>query len=118
MVHRLSELPLTEVAWHPHKADQPRLNAIRNLAYGIEQIIVATDFDREGEVIGYNIVKTLGIHNPEAITRAYFSALTQRDVEDAFANLEPMNEALLAQGLARNLADLVIGLNLTKALTL
>ena len=117
-VHRLGELPLTEVAWRPHKADLTRLDAIRSLANGSNQVIVATDFDREGEVIGYNIVKTLGIDKPEEITRAYFSALTEHDVKGAFANLEPMNEALLAQGLARNIADLVIGLNLTKALTL
>jgi len=84
-VHRLVELPLTEVTWHPHKADVPRLKAIRNLAQSYSQIIVATDFDREGEVIGYNIVKTLGIDKPGEITRAYFSALTEQDVRGAFA---------------------------------
>ncbi len=117
-VHHLAELPLAEVAWRPHKADLPRLKAIKHLAQDGNQVIVATDFDREGEVIGYNIVKALGADKPEEITRAYFSALTQRDVEGAFSNMEPMNEALLARGLARNIADLVIGLNLTKALTL
>ena len=117
-VQYLADLPLSEVAWRPHKGDLPRLKAIKSLARDSDQVIIATDFDREGEVIGYNIAKALGVDKPDEIVRAYFSALTQRDVEGAFANLGPMDETLLSQGLARNIADLVIGLNLTKALTL
>jgi Topoisomerase IA len=82
-------------------------------------VIVATDWDREGEVIGYNIVRfTMRIRDPSKIKRAYFSSLTLEEVKKAIEEPAPMNEALLAQGLARNIADTIIGLNLTKALTL
>jgi DNA topoisomerase IA len=70
-------------------------------------------------VIGYNIVRHIyKIEQPEKITRAYFNALTENELERAFNNLVPMDEALLSQGIARNLADVIIGLNLTKAVTI
>ena len=51
------------------------------------------------------------------IHRMYMTALTRYGIEKAFSNIRKMKEDQLAQGLGRNYADCVIGLNLSKALT-
>ena len=78
-----------------------------------------TDWDREGEVIGERIYaflknKLSSYHLP---MRAYMPSLTAKDIANAFSNLRRMDETLLTQGIARNIADAIIGLNLTKAVT-
>lgn len=112
---KIGELPKAEVKWTVYKANKKVLAVIRKLSQGAGEVVVATDYDREGEVIGWNICQKLGI---KYFKRAYFSALTEREVKRAFENAGPVDEALLAQGLARNYADLIVGMNLTKALTL
>lgn len=114
-VNGISNLPITNLEWKAEKDDIPRLNTIKRLTENAEKIIVATDYDREGEVIGYNILRYLGINQNY---RMYYSALTEKEIINAYQNLVPMSESMLAQGLARNYADPIIGLNLTKALTL
>jgi len=118
-VHSIDELPATEIYYRIRKRDQPKMKLIKLLSEKCKTFIVATDFDREGEVIGYNIMKHIRkVSDPNRMVRAYFSALTEREISRAFNNLVEMDEALLTQGLARNLADTIVGLNLTKALTL
>ena len=96
-----------------------RLEVIGALLERAEEAIVATDWDREGEVIGFRILEWFGrAEGPWDVSRAYFSALTPEFIERAFEGIEPMSEALLVQGMARGLADVLIGLNLTKAMTL
>jgi DNA topoisomerase-1 len=115
----LDELPKLKVAWRVEKSERDRYVVIRRLVKEADDVIVATDWDREGEVIGYNLVRfTRRVRRPSRIKRAYFSSLTLGEVKKAIEEPVPMNEALLTQGLARNLADAIIGLNLTKALTL
>ena len=118
-VRSIDELPATEIYYRIRKQDQPKMSLIKKLSEKCNSFIVATDFDREGETIGYNIIRHVWkVEDPSEITRAYFSALTESELRRAFDNLTVMDEALLTQGLARNLADTIVGLNLTKALTL
>lgn len=116
---RLEDLPKMEIEPSIQKSDKARFELIKKLLNESDDFIVATDWDREGEVIGYNLVKySLGIENPMDIPRAYYSALREEDIIRSFRRVNKMNESLLTQGLARNYADLIIGLNLTKALTI
>jgi len=126
-VNSLWELPKTEVYFRPRSGGKEQLELIKELASRVDEIIVATDFDREGEVIGYNCVRyirndyrDLFSLSPSLIKRAYFNALIPSELEKAFSEAEEtyMDQRLLVQGLARTLADTLIGLNLTKALTL
>ena len=118
-IKSLELLPIANITWKIHKSNKARTDLMKQYLKQSNEFIVASDWDREGEVIGYSIIKfALDITNPQQIKRAYYSALRSEDILDAFNNAKTMNEALLTQGLARNLADLIIGLNLTKALTL
>jgi DNA topoisomerase-1 len=118
-IKSLSSLPLTDITQVVNKYSKNRFELIQKYLKEADDFIIATDWDREGEVIGYNLVKYgIGIEDPTKIPRAYYSSLRSADVRQAFQSGTHMNEALLTQGLARNYADLVIGLNLTKAMTL
>lgn len=118
-VSSIKELPLTEIIWRPTIKDKFIILKKLFSERKYDSVIVATDYDREGEVIGYWIVrKFCGLKDPVEIQRAYFSALTYDELRIAFDDIRPMREDLLAQGLARNIADTIIGLNLTRALTI
>jgi DNA topoisomerase IA len=113
-------LPLFEYVWTIKKQNIERLKLIKMLKEKCEQCVIATDWDREGEVIGERIIAYCNnalnsIDVPQY--RIYFSALTATEFERGFSDIKPMNESLLAQGHARNYADTIIGLNLTKLLT-
>jgi len=113
------KLPSFDFTWYIPKSSREKLELIRQLYEDCDDVLIATDWDREGEVIGERIYAFLRrrltkYHLPN---RIYFSALTKSEVLKALNNVQQMNEALLAQGIARNYADTVIGLNLTKALT-
>jgi len=123
----ISQLPLTEVYWRIPKVCKKILEDIRASVLVATNTIIATDFDREGEVIGYNVYRyvlnprryyPLYDVDPGRIRRMYFSALIESEIMYAFQNTEQMNEKLLAQGLGRNLADTLFGLNITKAITI
>ena len=112
-------IPSFDFKWYIPKSSQEKLNLIKQLYEDCDDVVIATDWDREGEVIGERIYAYLQgrltkYHLPN---RIYFSALTRSEVLKALNNVQQMNETLLAQGIARNYADTVIGLNLTKALT-
>jgi len=112
-------LPLFDFKWYIPKQNKERLELIDYLYNQSDDVIIATDWDREGEVIGERIYAYLqGKFDAYYLpNRAYFSALTQSEVLKGLSNVKQMNEALLAQGHARNYADTMIGLNLTKLLT-
>lgn len=91
-------------------------NFIR-LAKNIDEVIVACDYDREGDVIGYNITRF--ICNRDDASRMKFSTLTKSDLIEAYENRQGTIDSLQVEaGLARHQLDWLWGLNATRALTL
>ena len=118
----LENLPALDWYWKPESLQaRARFKLIKKVVdeCGVEpeDFIIATDWDREGEVIGYTVYVHLFRSSGLPPSRMYFNSLMPEDVRSAFQSLGYMNERLLAQGLARNIADSIIGLNITKALT-
>ncbi|HWQ43245.1 MAG TPA: DNA topoisomerase III, partial [Desulfosporosinus sp.] len=83
----------------------------------IDDLIIATDAGREGELVARWIMKKAGWHKP--IKRLWISSLTERAIKDGFNNLKPGKdyEPLFAAAECRAEADWLIGLNITRALT-
>jgi DNA topoisomerase-1 len=82
-----------------------------------DEFVVATDFDTEGEVIGYNILKFLAHY--ENARRMKFSSMTKEELTESFENASPtiyFNQ--VESGLTRHYLDFFWGINLTRALTL
>ncbi|HIE41129.1 MAG TPA: DNA topoisomerase I [Candidatus Aenigmarchaeota archaeon] len=81
-----------------------------------EDIIIATDLDIEGEVIGYNIYRFLA--NGKKVYRMEFSTLTKNELKKAYENKkEGYNVGLAEAGLTRHYLDYYYGVNISKAMT-
>ena len=76
-----------------------------------------TDYDREGEVIGFLILKyLLGKNQAE---RMKFSTLTRIDILDAYEKREKeLDSGFLNSGLLRHYVDWLYGINYSRALSL
>ncbi|MHB8780456.1 MAG: DNA topoisomerase I [Candidatus Geothermincolia bacterium] len=95
------------------------LAAVTKLGREAETVIIATDFDREGELIGVDVINQVRAVNPDvAIRRARFSALTPSEINQAFAELDEPYYDLAAAGEARQDIDLVWGASLTRFISL
>ncbi|WP_421925598.1 DNA topoisomerase III [Lysinibacillus capsici] len=83
----------------------------------VNEIIIATDAGREGELVARWILDKVKIKKP--LKRLWISSVTDKAIKDGFANLKPGNayDNLYASAVARSEADWYIGLNATRALT-
>ncbi|RQG93403.1 DNA topoisomerase I [Natrarchaeobius chitinivorans] len=92
---------------------------LRILARKATRVTIATDYDREGELIGkeaYEIVRDVNDDVP--IRRVRFSSITENEVQSAFAEPDELDFDLAAAGEARQIIDLVWGAALTRFLSL
>ncbi len=81
------------------------------------EFIVATDYDREGELIGAEALELAGFHRGHTgnrIRRAKFSTLTREEIETAFSNLIDVDYDLADSAGAREEVDLIWGAVLTR----
>lgn len=93
--------------------------ALKKQAKEADTVIIATDFDREGELIGSDAVNEIWSVRPEMpIKRARFSALTKGEVTRAFDDLDTLNDSLAQAGEARQDIDLIWGATLTRFISL
>ncbi|MFL6057627.1 MAG: DNA topoisomerase I [Rubrobacteraceae bacterium] len=92
-------------------------NAVKSLAKKADRVVIATDFDREGELIGVEALRLAFEANPRLIDhveRSRYSALTKGEVTRAFDNLVDVSRELADAGEARQDIDLIWGATLTR----
>ena len=117
--------PALDLRWVPlslvdkrRKDVDKRIKAFKSISKKASKLIVACDYDAEGDTIGYNILKyACGVKNVEAF-RAKFSTLTNGELskslsEPVWQEKWPMAEA----GRTRHFLDFAWGVNLSRALT-
>lgn len=96
-----------------------QFNAVKSQLHrkDVNEIIVATDAGREGELVARWIIDKVKLNKP--IKRLWISSVTDKAIKDGFANLKPGKayDNLYASAVARSEADWYIGLNATRALT-
>ncbi len=93
--------------------------ALKTLAAQADEVVIATDFDREGELIGVEALALIREARPEIrVRRARFSALTKWDIEDAFANLVDVDFPLAWSAESRQSVDLAWGAVLTRFISI
>ena len=83
----------------------------------IEEIVIATDAGREGELVARWIIEKSGVKKP--IKRLWISSQTDKAILEGFKNLRPGSEYenLYKAAVCRAEADWLVGLNATRALT-
>lgn len=94
------------------------VGALRSLARDAESAVIATDYDREGELIGKEAYELVNEEIDGSIHRVRFSSITDREVTTAFSNPETIDFDLAAAGEARQVIDLLWGASLTRFLSL
>jgi DNA topoisomerase I len=110
--------------------DKNVVKAIKKVAKEADELVIATDFDREGELIGLEALEEMLDSNPDlgsregtadgslVIQRARYSALTKEEIERAFGELDSLSYPLANAGAARQDIDLLWGATLTRAVSL
>ncbi|MFB6252632.1 MAG: DNA topoisomerase I [Halobellus sp.] len=102
-----------------HPTQEDIVSTLRLLARKAGRVVIATDYDREGELIGkeaYELVREVNKAVP--VDRVRFSSITENEVTEAFANPDELDFDLAAAGEARQIVDLVWGAALTRFLSL
>ena len=102
-------------------AEKEIIRALKNLAKKADSIVIATDFDREGELIGLDALNMVREANPDApISRARYSAFIKKEIRAAFSEEElvELDFDLAHAGETRQYIDLIWGAVLTRYLTL
>ncbi|MDP2211728.1 MAG: DNA topoisomerase I [Candidatus Aquicultor sp.] len=95
------------------------IKAMQKLAKDAVEVVIATDFDREGEVIGLDAANLIKEVNPKVdVKRARFSAITKQEIEKSFSELSELYLNLANAGRARQDIDLIWGATLTRFISL
>jgi len=93
--------------------------ALRELSGGQDEVVVATDFDREGELIGVEALEIVRAENPGIrVKRARYSSLTKWEIEESFRNLAEVDHALAQAAESRQVVDLAWGAVLTRFISM
>ncbi|RMD67070.1 DNA topoisomerase I [Candidatus Pacearchaeota archaeon] len=113
--------PIYEVHWTPaytkssSKFTKKYYNTIKRLSQHAKDIIIATDYDIEGEVIGWNILRLLC--KRDNAKRMKYSTLTKKELEEAYKNpMEHLDWGQAYAGETRHILDWLYGVNLSRAL--
>jgi DNA topoisomerase-1 len=113
---------LPYLVWAPiekEPAEKEIIRSLKSLAKKADKIVIGTDFDREGELIGSDALRQIRQVAPEVpISRARYSAFTKAEIDHAFENLVPLDQDLADAGEARQYIDLIWGAVLTRYLTM
>lgn len=113
---------LPYLIWSPIEkkpAEKDIIRSLKNLAKKADEVIIATDYDREGELIGKDALAQVQSVQPDIpVSRARYSAYTKQEIEQAFNNLAQMDMDLAAAGESRQFIDLIWGAALTRYLTM
>ena len=96
-----------------------QLKAIKQLAQrkDVSEAVIATDAGREGELVARWILEWVRFDKP--VKRLWISSQTDKAIKEGFRKLAPAKnyDSLYQSAIARAKADWLVGLNVTRALT-
>ena len=113
--------PIFKIEWRPSYEKKSGaftrryFETLKKLSKKAKEIIIATDYDAEGEVIGWNVARF--ICNSEKAKRMKYSTLTKTELQNSFENLMPeINWNQAYSGETRHILDWLYGINLSRGL--
>ncbi|MGA2971303.1 MAG: DNA topoisomerase I [Candidatus Bathyarchaeia archaeon] len=120
-----SQYPVWDLAWKPKylaERGQGRqekwIQSISIVSKEADRFINACDYDVEGSLIGYTILKYACDGADKKAQRMKFSTLTVKELRDSYANVLPeLDFPLVFAGMCRHEVDWLYGINLSRALT-
>lgn len=120
-----SHYPVWDFAWKPkhliergQERQEKWIQSISKVSKDIDRFINACDYDIEGSLIGYTLLKYACGGAEKKARRMKFSTLTVKELQNAYANVSPELDFPLAYaGMCRHEVDWLYGINLSRALT-
>ncbi|HQJ80458.1 MAG TPA: DNA topoisomerase I [Methanothrix sp.] len=95
------------------------ISALQKLGGEADKVTIATDYDREGELIGVEALKIVEQAKPKIkADRVRYSAIVKDEIIKAFQDSGAVDYDLAASGEARQIIDLVWGAALTRYISL
>jgi DNA topoisomerase-1 len=95
------------------------IETISKLSKEADMFIDACDYDIEGSVIGYCILKYACDNKEKVAKRMKYSTLTEKELEKSYEDLLPeLDFGLIEAGDTRHEVDWLYGVNLSRALTI
>lgn len=92
------------------KEKQKVIDELHSVAEHADEVILATDPDREGEAIAWHLSETIGLKKPKRIV---FNEITQHAVQEALANPRGIDDELVKAQEARRVLDRLFGYDLS-----
>src|SRR5712692_215298 len=121
---RGSGWPVFATTWKPlYEIDKtksrlkPWIAALKTLGLSAESYISATDYDVEGSLIAYCILRYALNIEPERAQRVKFSTMSKQELEEAFSHPQhSLDFGLIEAGRTRHELDWLFGINTSRAL--
>lgn len=117
---RLESLPILPDDWRMVVKAQTaaQFKVVKALLGKADEVVIATDADREGEMIARELMDFCGYRGK--VSRLWLSALNEASIKKALASLKDGKETfpLYHSALGRSRADWLIGMNLSRLFTL
>lgn len=115
----IEQLPILPERWRSEvkASTATQFKTVKQLLGQATELVIATDADREGEMIAREIIDLCGYRG--SIQRLWLSALNDASIRKALDALKPSSETLpmYYSALARSRADWLIGMNLSRLFT-
>ncbi|WP_262295737.1 DNA topoisomerase III [Pseudomonas aeruginosa] len=115
----LEQLPIIPQQWRVEVKSKTatQFKVVKALLAKATHLVIATDADREGELIAREIIDLCGYRG--SIERLWLSALNDASIRTALSKLRPSSDTLpmYYSALARSRADWLVGMNLSRLFT-
>jgi DNA topoisomerase III len=115
----LQTLPILPDPWQLEvkSSVKSQFNVVKSQLKQATEVVIATDADREGEVIAREIMDLVGYRGK--ISRLWLTTMDPASVKRGLSQLKPESSTrhLYHSGLGRSRADWLMGMNITRALT-
>ena len=109
-----------EMLWEVDSGSKKHMKAIADALKNDNELILATDPDREGEAISWHLQEALtarkSIKKDTPVSRVVFNAITKNAVTEAMKNPRQVDMPLVEAYLARRALDYLVGFNLSPVL--
>ncbi len=109
-----------EMTWEIANSSRPHVKAIADALKNDNELILATDPDREGEAISWHLEEALrkrrAIKKDTNVSRVVFNAITKSAITEAMQNPRQVDQPLVDAYLARRALDYLVGFNLSPVL--
>ncbi len=109
--------PYFKIGWVPRKNMKQRLEDIKVILSKSTDILVATDYDAEGQLIALNVLRNSNIE-PSDVRRMRFSSLEPEELLKSYKHPTEFDVDFAMMAEVRHYLDWYFGINLSKAITI